>query len=131
MGRWVNDKRSGYGVLRNNLEGWRFLSLWKEDKKHGRGIFIRFVFKSCFLAIMEDHTGRNCFSYCTTVPYRNTKPCHSILPLDRSIVTPVRFSKFSEFVRKTVLTVPKPFPQFRNCFSEPVRSSMLATLVTN
>ena len=58
MGRWVNDKRSGYGVLRNNLEGWRFLSLWKEDKKHGRGIFIRFVFKSCFLATTEDHTGR-------------------------------------------------------------------------
>ena len=45
MGRWLNDKRSGYGVLRNNLEGWRFLSLWKEDKKHGRGIFIRLVFK--------------------------------------------------------------------------------------
>ena len=45
MGRWVNDKRSGYGVLRNNLEGWRFLSLWKEDKKHGRGIFIRLVNK--------------------------------------------------------------------------------------
>ena len=40
MGRWANDKRSGYGVLRNNLEGWRFLTLWKEDKKHGRGIFV-------------------------------------------------------------------------------------------
>jgi len=50
MGRWVNDKRSGYGVLRNNLEGWRFLSLWKEDKKHGRGIFIRFVLKRAICA---------------------------------------------------------------------------------
>ena len=30
-------------------------------------------------------------------PYRNTKPCHNTLSPDRSIVPPVRFSKFSDF----------------------------------
>ena len=40
MGRWSSDKRSGYGVLRNNSEGWRYLTLWKDDKKHGRGVFV-------------------------------------------------------------------------------------------
>ena len=27
-------------MLRNNAEGWRFLTMWKEDKKHGRGVFV-------------------------------------------------------------------------------------------
>ena len=151
MGRWVNDKRSGYGVLRNNLEGWRFLSLWKEDKKHGRGIFIRFVFKSWFLAITEDLTGRNgwywncsnsdlelelfsvplpasggawnCFSYCTTVPLHQTVPQYLASgPFHRTtgpFFEILRFYATSDS-SKTVPTVP-----------ELVRSSMLATLVTN
>ena len=40
MGNWLDDKRQGYGVLRSSVEGWRFLCLWKDDKKHGRGIFV-------------------------------------------------------------------------------------------
>ena len=35
------DKHHGYGVLRSVQEGWRFLSLWKEGQKHGRGIFLQ------------------------------------------------------------------------------------------
>ena len=35
------DKHHGYGVLRSVQEGWRFLSLWKEGQKHGRGIFVQ------------------------------------------------------------------------------------------
>ena len=40
LGDWANDRRNGYGVLRSRLQGWRFLCLWKDDKKHGRGVFV-------------------------------------------------------------------------------------------